>query len=280
MMKSLCMKADCLKVYVSPDRPNIYLGKFKVTMETQRSFRFLVEELRVKKNMMEKTIVYCKSIKDCGRLFQLFKSELGRESYYPLGSPEKADHLLFGMYHHTTLEKHQSRVLNSFHRERGTCRIVFATNALGMGINFSDVRTVIHYGPPRDAEEFIQEIGRAGRDGMPARAVLLFTGHHLKNCQKSVKEYCTSTLGCLRRKLLDEFETVEETAINVHDSAGHNCCLHCHKECMCMGEDGCPEKVVDYDIKNIEDNNRDHTRNVTQEQKDLLKELLMDYQEN
>ena len=65
---------------------------------------------------------------------------------------------------------------------------MFATNAFDMVINFPDVRMVINYGPPRDMVEFIQEIGRSGRDGKPAQAIVLFTGHHLKNCDRYVKE--------------------------------------------------------------------------------------------
>ena len=55
---------------------------------------------------------------------------------------------------------------------------MFATNAFDMVINFRDVRMVINYGPPRDMVEFIQEIGMSGRDGKPAQAIVLFTGHH------------------------------------------------------------------------------------------------------
>ena len=47
---------------------------------------------------------------------------------------------------------------------------MFDTNAFDMVINFPDVRMVINYGPPRDMVEFIQEIGRSGRDGKPAQA--------------------------------------------------------------------------------------------------------------
>ena len=69
-------------------------------------------------------------------------------------------------YHAGQSPAHRKKVQTDF--MSGKLRIIVATVAFGMGLNKADVRAVIHYNMPQSFESFVQEIGRAGRDGEPA----------------------------------------------------------------------------------------------------------------
>ena len=101
-------------------------------------------------------IVYTSTVKDC---------ETVTEYLQGLGFP-------VARYHGRLGGKERHRNQDRF--MAGELKAIVATNAFGMGIDKPDIRFVIHYSMPGTLEAYYQEAGRAGRDGDPARCVMLF----------------------------------------------------------------------------------------------------------
>ena len=85
-------------------------------------------------------------------------------------------------------------------------RVVFATVAVGIGVNIPKVRHVIHLDVPQTVEWYYQEIGRAGWDNQPARATLHYNGSDVASNKPGMTDemwtYCKLTNSCLRDYVL------------------------------------------------------------------------------
>ncbi len=78
-----------------------------------------------------------------------------------------------GVYHGGMIPDERRAMQDAF--MDGRIDMIVATNAFGMGINKSDLRFVVHYNMPGTLEAYYQEAGRAGRDGLPSRCLMLYT---------------------------------------------------------------------------------------------------------
>ena len=84
------------------------------------------------------------------------------------------------MYHSQSPPSVKKAVSFSLSDPNGVIRCVFATQSLSMGIDCLNGREVIHFGPPKSLECYLQEIGRAGRDKLMSKATILFAANGYK----------------------------------------------------------------------------------------------------
>lgn len=224
---------DCEFVSHSPDRPNII---YKVQRQTtiEEDLLFVIDSLKTHLNKAPRTIVYTRSLDSCANLFATFQEIMGKQQYYPQGSPEISDNRIFGMFHASTTQHNKEVILKSLSNQDGIVRVVFATIALGMGVDMRDVSVVIHYGAPRSIDDYFQESGRGGRSGekcvstiywKPAEAPLYKQPiDHYQSELVKVRKYLDNTKTCRRKLLLDYFDQVpSETKLTL-------CCDICNTD--------------------------------------------------
>ena len=231
VVRSLEM-SGCVCVSVSPDRPNIFY-EVKRRMDIESDFADLVGSLQAQLIDTPRVIVYCQSLNTCSDLFAHFLFHLGPASYYPTGAAEVSDNRLFGMYHSCTPQYNKDIILESLRDPKGVVRIVFATIALGMGIDLQDINTIIHYGAPRSLEDYFQESGRGGRNGSDAQSVVFWKPRdcHIKAKPSTthdqelidVRNYLENTSECRRKILLKYFDFTFATS----RVEGSKCCDVC-----------------------------------------------------
>lgn len=238
IMKSLAM-FDSVVVATTPDKPNI---KYFVSEKTDfdSMFKHTIEQIRLKSVECPRGIIFCSTIIGCSDVYKFFKRRLGSAMTHPAGSPDVSKFRLVDMFCSCTQEDVKSNIVESFSSSSGTLRLVIATIAFGMGVDCPNVRMVAHCGPSSNLEMYLQETGRAGRDGQPAYAVLYLRSTHLsQHVGNDMKEYCRSQDYCRRRILLKQFEEQATHSIE-GDQRSCRCCDICSKHCTCG-------KCFDYD---------------------------------
>ncbi|XP_020906327.1 probable Werner syndrome ATP-dependent helicase homolog 1 [Exaiptasia diaphana] len=167
-------------------------------------FGWLAEELKNKKEHCERTVIYCQTIKQCGIIYGVLKGMLGQDLIIRTDTGEQ--HPLLEMLHSCTPDQNKNNIISSFQSEKGTVRLLVATIAFGMDVDCKGVCRVIHYGPSKNVETFVQETGRAGRDGSQSTSYLLYQGMLLNHVDGDIKCFIRNTK-CTRKTLLNYFQS-------------------------------------------------------------------------
>ena len=198
IQKQLNLVDPCIFIS-SFDRPNL-------SLEVRRGYRMREKHLAIlnfiSRRPDQSGIIYCMSRKNTETVAAMLQEH----------------DINVAVYHAGLSTEERARTQEAFLNDH--VQIVCATVAFGMGINKSNVRFVIHYTLPKSIECFYQEIGRAGRDGMPSDTLLFYSfgdlaqltrfasdsGQKRMNLERlqRMQEYAEASV-CRRRILLNYF---------------------------------------------------------------------------
>ena len=135
--KVLNLSENAEAIYVSPNRLNLRFSVQKLKKEKRKKLDGLVDLVKKEGIITPKTIVFCNAMDEIAVILNHLMSQLGKKVFFPNCSPVK-DNCLMGIYHSNSWQSSKDRVMEQF-TSCDVKRVIIATTALCMGVNFPDV---------------------------------------------------------------------------------------------------------------------------------------------
>ena len=179
-------------ISISPNKPNIKLAVKKCDNHVESAMYWLIDALGNLKETFPRTLIYCNSISDVSKLYNHVVGEIDDCAKY------------VDMFHSETPDENKELIITALREKDSEKRVIFATSALGMGIDVVDCNSIILYGPPRTVVDLVQLVGRVGRDGGQSVAFILHNSYNVRNVDKDMKSLI-SCKTCRRKELTRNF---------------------------------------------------------------------------
>ena len=227
---------------MSPNRENLRFCVKKVKKEQQlEELQWLINLIKVHGKDTPKTLIFCNTLNEIAHVTKYLLSKLGAQAYDK--QTKVPENCFLGVYHSNSWDRNKERIASSLKAKNGSIkRVVVATTALCMGVNFPDIRFIITWGAARSLLDFHQEAGRAGRDGILSHIVILYHGQQIGPCENEIKQFIR-TNGCLR---VGAYQSLDKNIKSL--SPLHNCCSFCGTICKCNG-DSCSAEPLPFETE-------------------------------
>ena len=213
----------------SPDRPNIFLDRKRKDVSDSVVDRYekiyvpLCDELFSSPTEFPVTLLYMP-------LERAADAASYCNDLSPNSTLEDSPFAVICSTQSKTVVKH---VIGDLKNQNPHIRLIMCTSAVGMGFDAPTIDRVIHARPPRNMNDYFQEIGRAGRCGQAATATLYFSpsdiSANLPDLQQDIVDYCRTDT-CLRSTILQTYG-FEKGSMSPN---GCKCCVICQHECDCL----------------------------------------------